>query len=225
MIAAGFGDIVAKYTSVADWKMSHVVWGAAYSEPVARRMEIPRDRCMEQVDLVGAADSEGIRSLIVALIEAGLCMLEFGGSQPAGQSEHYISHYLEMKLVREGRPPVLHGAKTGMATVIIARYYEQIRTMTREEAARRLQAARYGSRAGNRAHSLGLWPPDRSVDRRAGAVPRLDGERLRTAEAAHPGSLAGGAGRGRRSPVAGRADRFAGTRRRNSRLPGLRAWR
>jgi glycerol-1-phosphate dehydrogenase [NAD(P)+] len=146
MIAAGFGDVVAKYTSVADWKLSHVVWGAAYSEPVARRMAAARDRCMEQVDLVGAADPEGIRSLIVALIEAGLCMLEFGGSQPAGQSEHYISHYLEMKLVREGRPPVLHGAKTGMATVIIARYYEQIRAMAKDEAARRLETARRPAR-------------------------------------------------------------------------------
>ena len=92
---------------------------------------------------------EGIRSLIVALIEAGLCMLEFGGSQPPCQFEHYISHYLEMKLVREGRPPVLHGAKTGMATVIIARYYEQIRNMTRDEAARRLRAACAGSPTGN----------------------------------------------------------------------------
>jgi glycerol-1-phosphate dehydrogenase [NAD(P)+] len=142
MIAAGFGDVVAKYTSVADWKLSHTLWGAAYSEPVAQRMTTARDGCMEQVDLVGAADPEGIRSLIVALIEAGLCMLEFGGSQPAGQSEHYISHYLEMKLVREGRPPVLHGAKTGMATVIIARYYEQIRAMAKDEAARRLETAR-----------------------------------------------------------------------------------
>ena len=40
-----------KYTSVADWKLSDVVWGAAYSEPVARRMEIARDRCMEQAGI------------------------------------------------------------------------------------------------------------------------------------------------------------------------------
>lgn len=147
MIAAGFGDVVAKYTSVADWKLGALLWDAPYSEPVAQRMAAARDHCMAQVDLVGAAESEGIRSLIVALIEAGLCMLEFGGSQPAGQSEHYISHYLEMKLVREGRPPVLHGAKTGMATVIIARYYDQIRRMTRDEAARRLASARRPDRA------------------------------------------------------------------------------
>jgi glycerol-1-phosphate dehydrogenase [NAD(P)+] len=142
MIAAGFGDVVAKYTSVADWKLGALLWDAPYSKPVAQRMAAARDRCMAQVDQVGAAEPEGIRSLIVALIEAGLCMLEFGGSQPAGQSEHYISHYLEMKLVREGRPPVLHGAKTGMATVIIARYYDQIRRMTGDEAAQRLAGAR-----------------------------------------------------------------------------------
>jgi glycerol-1-phosphate dehydrogenase [NAD(P)+] len=141
MIAAGFGDVVAKYTSVADWKLSALLWDGPYDDAVARRMAAARDRCMDQVDAVGAAQPEGIRSLIDALIEAGLCMLAFGGSQPAGQSEHYISHYLEMKLVREGRKPVLHGAKTGMATVIIARYYQQLRQMSRDQVARRLAAS------------------------------------------------------------------------------------
>ncbi len=141
MIAAGFGDVVAKFTSVADWKLAALLWDGPYDDAVARRMAAARDRCMDQVALVGAAQPEGIYALIDALIEAGLCMLAFGGSQPAGQSEHYISHYLEMKLVREGRKPVLHGAKTGMATAIIARYYQQIRQMSRDEAAQRLAAS------------------------------------------------------------------------------------
>lgn len=147
MIAAGFGDVVAKYTAVADWKLATLLWDGPYDAAVARRMEVARDRCMAQADQVGAAQPEGIHSLIDALIEAGLCMLAFGGSQPAGQSEHYISHYLEMKLVREGRKPVLHGAKTGMATVIVARYYQQIGAMSRAEAGRRLAEARRPDRA------------------------------------------------------------------------------
>jgi glycerol-1-phosphate dehydrogenase [NAD(P)+] len=146
MTAAGFGDVVAKYTSVADWKLAALLWDGPYDDAVARRMGAARDRCMDQVDAVSAAEPKGIRSLIDALIEAGLCMLAFGGSQPAGQSEHYISHYLEMKLVREGRKPVLHGAKTGMATVIVARYYQQMREMSRDEAARRLAASRWPDR-------------------------------------------------------------------------------
>ena len=147
MIAAGFGDVVAKYTSVADWKLAALLRDGPYDDAVARRMAAARDRCMAQVDPVGAAEPEGIRSLIDALIEAGLCMLAFGGSQPAGQSEHYISHYLEMKLVREGRRPVLHGAKTGMATVIVARYYQQMREMSRDEVAQRLAASLRPDRA------------------------------------------------------------------------------
>lgn len=147
MIAAGFGDVVAKYTAVADWKLATLLWDGPYDDAVARRMEAARDRCMTQVDAVGAAQPEGIHSLIDALIEAGLCMLAFGGSQPAGQSEHYISHYLEMKLVREGRKPVLHGAKTGMATVIVARYYQQMCEMSHAEAAQRLAASTRPDRA------------------------------------------------------------------------------
>lgn len=146
MIAAGFGDVVAKYTSLADWKLSHLLLDAPYSAPIAQRMQVARDRCMEDADRVAAAQPAAIHSLIVALVEAGLCMLQFGGSQPAGQSEHYISHYLEMKLVQEGRPAVLHGAKTGMATVIVARYHDQIRRMTRDQAAQRLEASQLPNR-------------------------------------------------------------------------------
>jgi glycerol-1-phosphate dehydrogenase [NAD(P)+] len=147
MIAAGFGDVLAKYTSLADWKLSHLLVDAPYNASIAQRMQVARDRCMEDAEQVAAAQPEAIHSLIVALVEAGLCMLQFGGSQPAGQSEHYISHYLEMKLVQEGRPPVLHGAKTGMATVIVARYYDQIRRMSRDQAAQRLEASRLPGRA------------------------------------------------------------------------------
>jgi glycerol-1-phosphate dehydrogenase [NAD(P)+] len=138
--------VVAKYTSLADWKLSHLLLDAPYSAAIAQRMQLARDCCMEDADQVAAAHPQGIHSLIVALVEAGLCMLQFGGSQPAGQSEHYISHYLEMKLVQEGRPPVLHGAKTGMATVIVARYYDQIHRMTRDQAAQRLEASRLPDR-------------------------------------------------------------------------------
>ncbi len=39
------------------------------------------------------------------LIEAGFCMLDFGNSNPASGAEHHMSHYWEMKLLREGDRP------------------------------------------------------------------------------------------------------------------------
>jgi glycerol-1-phosphate dehydrogenase [NAD(P)+] len=74
------------------------------------------------------------------LIETGLCMVEAGNSRPAGGSEHHMSHYWEMTLLKEGRPAILHGAKVGVATTLVARRYEKIRHMTRDEVSVRLAA-------------------------------------------------------------------------------------
>jgi glycerol-1-phosphate dehydrogenase [NAD(P)+] len=76
------------------------------------------------------------------LIETGLCMVEAGSSRPAGGSEHHMSHYWEMTLLKKGRPAILHGAKVGVATTLVARRYEKIRHMTRDEVSVRLAATR-----------------------------------------------------------------------------------
>ena len=75
------------------------------------------------------------------LIEEGLCMLEWGNSRPASGAEHILSHYWEMKLARESRPPVFHGSKVGLGSVLAARSYEQLRNLSLADARRRLQAS------------------------------------------------------------------------------------
>ena len=57
---------------------------------------------------------------------------------PASGGEHHISHCWELKLLREGRPAILHGAKVGIAVLYGARRYDTIRALTREEVATRL---------------------------------------------------------------------------------------
>ena len=77
---------------------------------------------------------------MLGLIDSGLCMLDFGNSRPAAGAEHYMSHYLEMKLLREGCPAVLHGAKVGLCSLYVADLYEHLRQIGRAEAGDRLQA-------------------------------------------------------------------------------------
>jgi glycerol-1-phosphate dehydrogenase [NAD(P)+] len=84
---------------------------------------------------------------MAGLLESGFCMLEFGNSRPAAGAEHYVSHYLEMKLLRENRPAILHGAKVGVACILVAGYYEKIRRLSRAQVAERLKASRLPDRA------------------------------------------------------------------------------
>ena len=59
-------------------------------------------------------------------------MAAVGSSRPASGAEHHISHYLEMRLLQTGRPPVLHGAKVGCATLLMAGAYQRLATLTRD---------------------------------------------------------------------------------------------
>ena len=141
LIAAGFGDMLGKYTSLADWKLGQLLWDEPYSEPVAQRTRHALQGCVRHAPEIGKASEEGIHDLMEGLVESGLCMLEFGNSRPAAGAEHYLSHYLEMKLLRENRPAILHGAKVGVACILVAAYYEKVKQLTRQQVAERLQAA------------------------------------------------------------------------------------
>lgn len=141
MIAAGFGDMMGKYTSVADWRLGHLLWDQPYDEPIARRALAAADACSAAVAKIGKRAPEGIAALMDALIESGFCMTDFGSSLPASGAEHHFSHCWEMKLLREGRPAILHGAKVGVATVLVAELYERVRATSRGDVFDLLSAA------------------------------------------------------------------------------------
>lgn len=141
MIAAGFGDILGKYTSLADWKLGHLLWDEPYSPEIAQRVWDALQECVANVEEIGSASIKGIHSLMEGLAESGLCMLDFGGSPPASGAEHYLSHFLELKLIRENRPAVLHGAKVGAACILVAKFHETIRQLTQERVIELLKVA------------------------------------------------------------------------------------
>jgi glycerol-1-phosphate dehydrogenase [NAD(P)+] len=141
MVASGFGDMVGKYTALADWKLGHILWDEPYSQEIAQRAQDALQNCVDHASEIGTASPKGIHSLMEALTDSGLCMVDFGASAPASGSEHYLSHFLELKLLREKRPAVLHGAKVGAASILVAKYYEKIRQLSQEQASHLLKAA------------------------------------------------------------------------------------
>ncbi|MBU6350991.1 MAG: iron-containing alcohol dehydrogenase [Chloroflexi bacterium] len=147
MIAAGFADMLGKLTSIADWRIGHLLWNEPYDESIALRTLAAVQICVDNADAIGRGSPAGIRRLLDALLESGYCMLDFGSSRPASGAEHHYSHYWEMKLLREGRPAILHGAKVGVATVLVAGLYDRIRQLSRQQVSDLLEAATWPSRA------------------------------------------------------------------------------
>lgn len=133
--AAGFGDIIGKTTSLADWRLGDLFWNEPYSAAIEQRVQRTIATCMDAVEDIAAGTEQGVRNLIDGLTETGLCMLEVGNSRPASGSEHHCSHYWEMQLLQQGKPAILHGAKVGFATTLIARLYEEIRNLSQDDVA------------------------------------------------------------------------------------------
>lgn len=147
MIAAGFGDMIGKYTSIADWKLGNLLWDGEYSEPIAERVQVALAHCVEHARAIGSGSPEGVQSIMEGLIESGFCMVDFGRSLPASGSEHHLSHYWEMRLLRDGRPAILHGAKVAIGTIFAASRYERFRELTREQVKQRLEVIPLPERA------------------------------------------------------------------------------
>lgn len=147
MIAAGFGDVLGKYTSLADWRLGALLLDERFDDAIAQRVHGALMACVENAQEIGKAGRTGITHLMAALVESGLCMMDFGNSRPASGTEHVLSHYWEMTLLQEGRPAVLHGAKVGIATIQAARRYEAIRGLSKEDVLGRLARAAAPDRA------------------------------------------------------------------------------
>ena len=127
MIAAGFGDKLGKFTALADWRLGHLVGDEPYDERIAQGTRNAVQGCVNRVEEIGIAWEDGVRGLMEGLIELRFCMMETGCSRPAAGTEHYLSHFRETKLLRENRPAILHGAKVGVACIMVAQCYERVK--------------------------------------------------------------------------------------------------
>ncbi|RXZ81517.1 sn-glycerol-1-phosphate dehydrogenase [Paenibacillaceae bacterium] len=126
MVAAGFGDIIGKYTSLFDWKFGSLTNDEPYLEQSAMITREALVKCVDQVASIAKRDEEGIATLTSALMESGIAMLILGKSHPASGAEHHLSHFWEMEYISKGRRQLLHGAKVGVACIQIAKLYHKL---------------------------------------------------------------------------------------------------
>jgi len=123
MSAAGFGDMIAKYTSLLDWEFSRIAAEEPYCPTVARLTREALDECVEQIDDIANGGEKGIATLTRGLMLSGLAMLAFGQSHPASGGEHHVSHVWEMEALKKGKKQALHGAKVGVSSRLVATRY------------------------------------------------------------------------------------------------------
>lgn len=125
MIAAGVGDIMAKFLDINDWYMSKIINGEDYCEEVAELMLYSTEKCVENIDGLVKRDSDALQCLMESLVLIGIAMAYVGSSRPGSAAEHSMAHVMEMTSLLAGDYGELHGTCVGMATCVITKLYEK----------------------------------------------------------------------------------------------------
>lgn len=125
LTAAGFGDLIAKLNSKVEWQLSHLVTGEHYCEFIVNMVDDTVQATIAQAEGIRNHDPAAMTKLAEGLIACGIGMLMVRGSRPASGCEHHLSHYWEMKAMYENRAAHLHGTKVGVATGVIAAFFEK----------------------------------------------------------------------------------------------------
>ncbi len=136
MMKAGLGDMLAKYVSICEWRISHLVTGEYYCEKIAALIRSAVQRCVRNAQGLLQRQEEAVQAVFEGLVIGGVAMNYAGLSRPASGVEHYISHVLDMRAVEFGTPMELHGIQCAIGTLIASRLYQQIKAVipNREQA-------------------------------------------------------------------------------------------
>jgi glycerol-1-phosphate dehydrogenase [NAD(P)+] len=125
MIRAGLGDSLCRSTAQADWLLSHLLLGTEYRRAPFALLAGDEAVLLEAPEALLQGDLEAMRALARTLVLSGLGMTLCGGSHPASQGEHLISHYIDM-FAPAGRADYFHGEQVAVATLTMARIQEDL---------------------------------------------------------------------------------------------------
>lgn len=124
--AAGFGDVMAKYIGIADWRIANLLHGDYYCERVAQFVRDAVAKMVALADKVQTCSPEASGAIMEALVLTGCAMQLAKCTRPASGAEHIISHYWECKKLQRGIISDYHGKKVGVATLICATMYHNL---------------------------------------------------------------------------------------------------
>ena len=127
MIAAGLGDVLGKYVSLADWKLGADLKGEYRCELISQFMANAVEKCAASAAAAVKRDPDAIGAMMEALVLAGMSMGLAGVTRPASGCEHHMTHYIDIDLIRRGLDYPLHGNTVGISAIAMLRFYEMAR--------------------------------------------------------------------------------------------------
>ena len=126
MLRSGLGDMLAKFVSIAEWRIAHLITGEYYCEEVAQLIRTAVKKCVDNAEGLLKRENAAIEAVFEGLVIGGVAMAYAGVSRPASGVEHYFSHVWDMRGLEFGTQVDLHGIQCAMATVKAVALYEKV---------------------------------------------------------------------------------------------------
>jgi glycerol-1-phosphate dehydrogenase [NAD(P)+] len=120
LLAGGCGDLVAKITAVKDWELARDEKGEYFGSYAANLAYMSAKIIVEESEKLSYKSQFGIRTIVEALISAGVAACIAGSSRPCSGAEHLFSHAVEYVA---GSNFGLHGERVGLGTIMMAKLH------------------------------------------------------------------------------------------------------
>ena len=120
LLAGGCGDLVAKITAVKDWELARNEKGEYFGSYAANLAYMSAKIILEESEKLSCKSQFSIRTIVEALISAGVAACIAGSSRPCSGAEHLFSHAVEYVA---GSNFGLHGERVGIGTIMMAKLH------------------------------------------------------------------------------------------------------
>ena len=120
MIRSGYGDIIGKYSSLCDWKLSHLMLGEAFCPEIYDLVLQVVQAVQDSTDALVRREDAAIALLTKALILSGITLTLNGNTRPGSGSEHHLSHFYEIVGLIHHEPHLFHGTNVAYSTIVTA---------------------------------------------------------------------------------------------------------
>jgi glycerol-1-phosphate dehydrogenase [NAD(P)+] len=125
LFLSGAGDLLAKYLSYLDWRLSALITGETICENTACLCLESARQALAAVKTSAYDGPAAVHSLTDAILLSGLAMQALVSSRPASSAEHTIAHFWELD-EGVGNPDMeLHGLLVGISSRILMMLYQE----------------------------------------------------------------------------------------------------
>src|SRR4029079_448056 len=117
--ASGCGDLIGKLTAVKDWELARDE-NNEYFGTYAANLAHLSSKIITDMPSFSVRSEKDVRTIVEALISAGVASCIAGSSRPCSGSEHLFSHALEYVSTENCG---LHGERVGIGTIIMSKIH------------------------------------------------------------------------------------------------------